>query len=171
MADKLRAEIQQTKPFQSLEQEAILNLIRTASLMEQIGAAVVKPHGLSLPQYNVLRILRGAGERGLKCSAVAERMITRDPDVTRLFDRLERERLITRQRSSDDRRVVNVRISDTGMRLLATLDEPMLAAHRNAMNHMGREKLAQLIELLEDARGSAVLGFETALESVKKPGK
>src|SRR5262245_60916712 len=100
MSGRLAAEIKQTKPFASLEAEAILNLHRTASILMQVEAEALKPHGLSLTQYNALRILRGAGSAGLACQEIAERMIARDPDITRLLDRLEKRKLIARARSA-----------------------------------------------------------------------
>ena len=154
MAGRLRQEIRQTKPFQSPEQEAHLNLIRTTEEIGQIVASAVKPHGVSMTQYNALRILRGAGAAGLKCGEVGDRMIARDPDMTRLIDRLERQRLVSRQRSDEDRRVVTVRITETGMKLLGSMDEPLMRAQRAALGHMSQAKLAQLIELLEEARRS-----------------
>src|SRR2546421_9228986 len=99
MTGKLAAEIKQTKPFGSLEEEAILNLHRTASILIQVESETLKPHGLSMTQYNALRILRGAGAKGLACQEIAERMINRDPDITRLIDRLEGRKLVERARS------------------------------------------------------------------------
>src|SRR5215213_3217733 len=106
----LREEIKQTRPFRSPEQEAFLNLQRTADvLMSRMGAVMQDHAGVSPTQYNVLRILRGAGDDGLPCRAVADRMVTRDPDITRLLDRLERDGLISRTRDTRDRRVVLAR--------------------------------------------------------------
>src|SRR2546421_11590448 len=106
MAGKLAREIHQNRPFSSVEQEVFLNVLRTADVLTTKLEAILKPFGLSPTQYNVLRILRGAGEAGLACGRIAERMITRDPDVTRLLDRLENCGLIRRARQTDDRRVV-----------------------------------------------------------------
>src|SRR5438552_16243281 len=122
MSGKLAREIKQTKPFSSAEEEAILNIQRTASLLAQAFAETLKPHGLSETQYNALRILRGAGAAGLACQEIAERMIARDPDITRLLDRLEARKLIGRARSKADRRVVVTRITPEGLRLLSALD-------------------------------------------------
>src|SRR5688572_28933573 len=112
MASKLRAEIRQERPFRSTEQEAFLNIQRTADVLMSRMDKVLSAQKVSPTQYNVLRILRGAGELGLPCGAVAERMITRDPDITRLMDRFEKQGLITRTRDTRDRRVVPARITE-----------------------------------------------------------
>ncbi|MGH7405585.1 MAG: MarR family transcriptional regulator, partial [Candidatus Methylomirabilales bacterium] len=104
------------------------------------------------PQYNVLRILRGAGPDGLACREVCERMITRDPDVTRLVDRLEARGLIARERDRRDRRVVMVRITEGGLRLLRRLDDPITHLHTQNLGHLGTKRLQALVELLELAR-------------------
>ena len=107
---------------------------------------VLKIEDVSSTQYNVLRILRGAPE-GLPCGEIASRMITRDPDVTRLLDRLEKRELISRCRETKDRRTVRTRIAPDGLKLLARLDEPVQAAHRKQLGHLGRERLQALAEL------------------------
>jgi DNA-binding MarR family transcriptional regulator len=112
---------------------------------------VLKIADLSTTQYNVLRILRGSRE-GLPCGEIASRMITRDPDVTRLLDRLEKRGLISRCREAKDRRTVMARITPEGLKLLARLDEPVEAAHRQQLGHLGRERLRALTELLGIAR-------------------
>ena len=148
----LQREIKKSKPFDSLEQEAMLNLARTHDVLAgEIAVAVFKPSGLSPAQYNVLRILRGAGEH-LACNEIASRMIARDPDMTRLLDRLEKRKLVSRCRQEADRRVVAVRITDAGLKLLAELDPKILAAHRKQLAHMNERELKQLIALLEKAR-------------------
>src|SRR3954467_10234095 len=118
MAGKLAKEIHQTRPFSSVEQEVFLNVLRTADVLTYRLEAFLKPFGLSPTQYNVLRILRGAGDEGLACGRIAERMITRDPDITRLLDRLEKRNLIRRARQTDDRRVVKGFITAEGSALL-----------------------------------------------------
>jgi len=153
MSPKLKDEIKQGKPFESLEAEVFLNLARTTDVLVRSGEEILKLVGLSLNQYNVLRILRGAGEEGLCCREVAERMITRDPDITRLVDRLERRGLVTRSRDSKDRRIITVRISEAGIRMLKDLDRPMDEASRNRLSHMDKDDLRKLSELLEAARG------------------
>ncbi|HSF31330.1 MAG TPA: MarR family transcriptional regulator, partial [Candidatus Tectomicrobia bacterium] len=127
----------QRKPFESLEQEALLNVLRTADVLMQRISTVLKPFKLSHSQYNVLRILRGAGPDGLACQEVAERMISRDPDITRLLDRLEARGLVTRTREQKDRRVVTVRITPEGLRLLTQLDGPVEEADRRQLEHLG----------------------------------
>ena len=155
MPSKLRAEIRQERPFRSPEQEAFLNLHRTSDLLMSRMAAVLDKQGVSPTQYNVLRILRGADDpAGLPCGAIAERMITRDPDITRLLDRLERQGLITRARDTRDRRVVLARITDKGLRILALLDDPVDRELKRQLSHLGPQKLAQLIDLLELVRES-----------------
>ena len=134
-----------------LEHQVFLALQRLASDLGQGAADLLKVAGLSGAQYNVLRILRGAGARGLACGEIADRMITKDPDITRLLDRLEKRGLVTRTRESDDRRVVTTRITDEGRALLARLDEPVAELHRRQLGCLGEEKLARLLELLADA--------------------
>ncbi len=152
MAGKLQHEIRQTKPFQTLEEEAYLNLERTADVLARMEVKTLKAEGLSGAQYNVLRILRGAGPAGLACGEIAARMVTRDPDITRLLDRLERRGLAQRVRDERDRRVVTVRISGGGLRILKKLDGPVLEAHRRQLGHMKQPELRRLIALLEKAR-------------------
>jgi DNA-binding MarR family transcriptional regulator len=152
MARRLQDEIKQQKPFGSLEQEALLNLLRTADALMQRIAAVLKPFKLSHSQYNVLRILRGAGPEGLACREIAERMINRDPDITRLLDRLEARGLVTRRRDEKDRRVVTACITSEGQRLLEALDKPMAEVDRRPLQYLGEQRLRMLIELLESAR-------------------
>jgi DNA-binding MarR family transcriptional regulator len=148
----LGKEIKKSKPFDSLEQEAMLNVVRTADVLAGEVADLLKSSGLSATQYNVLRILRGAGPDGLPCGEVAQRMITRDPDVTRLLDRMEKRKLISRSREKRDRRVVCARITATGEKILADLDPVVIEAHRKQLGHLTREQLQLFIELLELAR-------------------
>jgi DNA-binding MarR family transcriptional regulator len=152
MPTKLKDEIKQEKPFPSLEAEVILNLMRTADALNRGVEEILKPAGLSPTQYNVLRILRGAGEHGLCCREAAERMITRDPDITRLVDRLERRGLLERARGSQDRRVVTVRITAAGRKILQDLDEPIAEFNRKRLSHLGKTDLSKLRDLLEAAR-------------------
>jgi DNA-binding MarR family transcriptional regulator len=135
----------------SPEEAAFLDLMRTTDMLSRGLAGVLKAEDLSSTQYNVLRILRGAPE-GLPCGEIGNRMITRDPDVTRLLDRLEKRALISRCRETKDRRTVMARISPDGLKLLARLDEPVQAAHRKLLGHLGRERLQALTELLSEAR-------------------
>lgn len=148
----LRDEIKQRRPFKSPEEEVALNLHRTANALAQGFTPLLKERDLTLTQYNVLRILRGAGKDGLPCGEIGSRMITRDPDITRLLDRLERHGLIARRRDPNDRRVVVTCITKEGLELLAELDEPVAATHARLLGHLGRRKLRLLAGLLEAAR-------------------
>lgn len=152
MSGTLQKEIKQDKPFESLEQEVVLNVMRTASAFRKGVAEVLKPFDLTAPQYNILRILRGAPEDGLPCSEVVDRLVTRDPDVTRLLDRLEKRGLVTRGRSLTDRRVVNARITKEGHELADQLDEPIANVHAAQLGHMKKKNLRALVELLEKTR-------------------
>jgi DNA-binding MarR family transcriptional regulator len=133
------------------EEAAFLDLLRTTDMLSRGLISVLKAEDLSATQYNVLRILRGAPE-GLPCGEIANRMITRDPDVTRLLDRLEKRSLISRCRETKDRRTVMVRITPAGLKLLARLDTPVQDGHRRQLGHLGREQLKTLTELLRMAR-------------------
>lgn len=152
MSGKLAREIKQTRPFGSLEEEAVLNIQRTASRLDQAASETFKPYGLSFTQYNALRILRGAGAKGLACQEIAERMITRAPDITRLLDRLESRKLIERARSPEDRRVVVTRIAGPGLKLLSSMDPAVREFPRRALGHLGERRLRALVEFLEGAR-------------------
>ena len=140
------------KPSRRAEDEAFVNLQRTADALMQGVAAALKPMGLSPTQYNVLRILRGAEPNGLACREIADRMITRDPDITRLLDRLEDRALVARSRDRADRRVITSRITAKGLHLLKDLDGPIAALHVAQLGHLGDQKLRSLIDLLEAAR-------------------
>ncbi|HET9982732.1 MAG TPA: MarR family transcriptional regulator [Longimicrobiales bacterium] len=148
---RIATAIKQKKPFSGPEHAVFLALQRLASELSQGVAELLKPSGLSAAQYNVLRILRGAGDAGLACGEIAGRLIARDPDMTRLLDRLERQGLVARGRSAEDRRVVMARITDQGLAVLADLDAPFAALHRRQLGHLGEEKLAALLQLLEEA--------------------
>ena len=147
----LKDEIKKTKPFDHVEEEAFLNVIRTADYLSRTTAEVLKPYKLSDAQYNILRILRGAN-CSLACQEVGSRMITREPDTTRLFDRLEARGLISRTRSTEDRRVVKTAITEAGKELLAKLDKPVVEAHKKQFSHMKPDQLRTLINLLELVR-------------------
>lgn len=153
MAKSLQHELKKREPFRLPEEEATLNVLRTAGVLVGRLAALFKPAGLSHPQYNILRILRGAGEPGLPCQEVAARMVTREPDVTRLIDRLEQSGWVRRERSTSDRRVVLVAITAAGRELLARLDDPIAELHRQGLGHLTRAELAELNRLLVKARG------------------
>ena len=152
MAGRLQREIKQSKPFECLEVEATISLARTADALLRDLEGPLKAAGLSPTQYNVLRILRGAGPEGLACREIADRMITRDPDITRLLDRLERQGLVERHRGTRDRRVVTTRIRPAGLQLLEKLDRPVVDLNRRRLGHLGPRRLRALISLLEAAR-------------------
>jgi DNA-binding MarR family transcriptional regulator len=137
------------------EEAAFLDLLRTTDLLSRGMVRILKSEELSSTQYNVLRILRGTLD-GLPCGEIASRMITRDPDVTRLLDRLEGRKLISRCRETKDRRTVMARITPEGLKLLARLDEPVQAAHRQQLGHLGQDRLRTLTELLRVSRGQVV---------------
>jgi len=137
----------------SPEEAAFLDLMRTADILSRGLVLVLKTEDLSATQYNVLRILRGSAD-GLACGEIANRMITRDPDVTRLLDRLEKRGLISRRRETRDRRLVTARITPEGLKLLARLDEPVQEAHRRQLGHLGPERLRAVAELLRAARSA-----------------
>jgi len=155
VAKGIQAEIQQTKPFSNLEEEALVSLQRTADQLAGRLSDMLKPHGLSPTQYNALRILRGAGDGGRACSEIAERMINRDPDITRLVDRLERRGLVARSREKRDRRVIITRITLAGLDLLRGLDRPIEEFNRKLLGNLGEPQLRTLIKLLEAARAQA----------------
>ena len=141
------------RPLSSPEEAAFLELCRTTDMLSRSLSILLKTEDLSATQYNVLRILRGAPE-GLTCGEIASRMITRDPDITRLLDRLEKRGLISRCRETKDRRMVMARIAPDGIQLLSRMDEPVREAHRAQLAHLGRERLKVLTELLQLARGN-----------------
>ena len=135
----------------SPEEALFLELMRTTDMLSRGLVKVLKTEDLSLTQYNVLRILRGS-PHGLPCGEIASRMITRDPDITRLLDRLEKHGLISRCRETEDRRMVMARVTAEGLKLLAGLDDPVQETHRQQLGHLGRERLRALAELLHAAR-------------------
>src|SRR6266849_2980951 len=133
------------------EEAVFLELLRTTDMLSRGLVKVLRTEDLSGTQYNVLRILRGSPE-GLPCGEIASRMITRDPDITRLLDRLEKRGLISRCRETRDRRTVLTRITPEGLKLLTRLDEPVQEGHRKQLGHLGRQRLRELMELLQEAR-------------------
>jgi DNA-binding MarR family transcriptional regulator len=152
MTTQLKDEIRQTKPFGSLEQEAHLSIERTAAVLTHAMAEALKEHGVTSTQYNVLRILRGAGPQGLCRGEVRDRLVAQVPDVTRLLDRLEAAGLVARERGTDDRRYVTTRVTPQGLRLLERLDEPVGALHRDLLGHLEPDELNTLIALLARVR-------------------
>jgi DNA-binding MarR family transcriptional regulator len=135
-----------------LEARVFVSLMRAADALSRGAEALLKPYSLSGTQYNILRILRGAGEGGLACREVGCRLITRDPDITRLLDRMESRGLIARARETQDRRVVKTRITAEGLRLLAELDQPVRELHRRQWRQFPAKQLRQLSNLLDRAR-------------------
>jgi DNA-binding MarR family transcriptional regulator len=152
MTRGLQAELKQKTPFISAEQEAYLALLRTADTLQSKIEAKLKEFGLTGTQYNALRILRGAGADGLPCSEIGERMITRDPDITRLLDRLQKRGLVQRSRAEQDRRVIHGKITAAGLKLLREIDAPLQKFGHEMLRHVSEEKLKHLIELLEQVR-------------------
>ena len=136
----------------SLRQEAFVGLARTEAVLHDGLDRVLGPHGLSLTQYNVLRILRGAGQTGLCRNEIAQRLITRMPDVTRLLDRMEAAGLVSRVRSTDDRRLVNTTLTGSGRDLVGNLDAEVARVHKKQLGHLTDTELRTLIDLLERAR-------------------
>ena len=145
----IHEEIQQSKPFRSRSQEAFLALLRTADDMRRRLGQVLEPAGVTLQQYNVLRILRGAGPNGLATLAIAERMVERTPGVTRLIDRMEEKGWVTRVRCTEDRRRVWCRITEQGLRLLAPLDPQVNAVDDSLEQVLEQDELAALIRYLD----------------------
>ena len=148
----LQAELKQKIAFTSREQEAYLSLLRTADALETQVESWLKQFGLTGTQYNALRILRGAGPEGLPCREIGERMITHDPDITRLLDRLEDRGFVERARDKNDRRVIHGKIALAGLKLLREMDGLVEKRGREMLRHVSQEKLKQLIELLELVR-------------------
>ena len=144
--------IGQTKPFESMAQEVFLTLMRSTDLVSDRATAPIRSSGLTVQQYNVLRILRGAGDDGLQTYQVAERMVTRAPNITRLVDKLEAKKLLTRTRSVTDRRVVTLQITRQGRALLKKLDRPQLEALQSAMRGLSSSESAKLCDLLNRLR-------------------
>jgi DNA-binding MarR family transcriptional regulator len=150
----LREEIRQSKPFESAAEEAAVALLRTTDLVRRRIAAVIEAHDVTTQQYNVLRILRGAGDQGLQTLELASRMIEQAPGITRLIDRLEAKKLVRRERPRGDRRCVICRITASGLELVARLDGPVRSADARAMACLDEAELAQLIGLLARVRAT-----------------
>jgi DNA-binding MarR family transcriptional regulator len=153
MSGQLREEIKQTQPFASLEEEVYLSLRRTSQVLDEPWARFLKAEeGLTPSQYNLLRILRGVHPNGRTCSEIAERMINRDPDVTRLVDRLAKQGLVNRERGTVDRRVVLVHVTRNGLAVLKRLDPAVDLLPRKLLGHMGRRQLREMRENLAAVR-------------------
>jgi DNA-binding MarR family transcriptional regulator len=147
-------EIKQQKPFPSKEQEAAVTLLRTADVVRRHLGSVISRRGITLQQYNVLRILRGAGDSGLPTLEIATRMIEAAPGITRLLERLGKKKLVSRKRRHDDLRCVDCYITPAGTTLLAQLDEPVRAAAGDAFHNVNKMELAQLVHALDHVRQS-----------------
>ena len=152
MAHQLRDEIKQRRPFRSLAQEAHLSVMRTAALLEHSFAELVRPHGVTPTQYNVLRILQGAGGEGLCRNEVRDRLVARVPDASRLLDRLEEMGLVARERDAGDRRLVKTRITPDGLATLAALEGPVAAIHDRQFGQLDSGELETLIGVLARVR-------------------
>jgi DNA-binding MarR family transcriptional regulator len=155
MTPDLKSELRQRKPFSSLAQEAFLSITRTHAVLSDAMEQLHEKHGISSAQYNILRILRGAGSAGLYRNEIRERLISRMPDVTRLLDRMEAAGLISRERSTADRRMVATFLTERGRELVNALDAPVSAEHERQLGHMTSEQLQTLVTLLEVARQGA----------------
>lgn len=144
-------ELHQTKPFATIEEELLVSLLRTTDVLSARFEQMIRPFNISMTQYNVLRILRGAGPDGRTCGEIGERMIAREPDVTRLLDRMEKSGLIKRTRDTSDRRVVVTRITNAGLKLLDEID-PKLREIDGLVKPMGERKIENMLKLLDDLR-------------------
>jgi DNA-binding MarR family transcriptional regulator len=151
-----RQALRQRRPFRSVEQEAFLALVRTATALTDALEQVLRTEGLTLAQYNVLRILRGAEPAGLCRNEVRDRMLTRMPDMTRLLDRMEAIGLVVRARTAEDRRLVTTRVTERGLQILERLDDAVTAEHRRRFAHLNKEQIRSLTGLLERVRDAAV---------------
>ena len=136
----------------ALEAALFIAFMSIADIFGNDAEQVVKTGGLTAAQYNVLRILRGAGPQGLACQEIGKRMISRDPDITRLLDRMEKRGLITRERQSDDRRVVKTFVTASALQILKTLDQPVRELHKKQFQHLSPKKLSALASMLDDLR-------------------
>ena len=145
----IREEIRQTKPFPDPGSEAMVSLQRTAGCLQWRLTELLKPYGISPTQYNALRILRGAGESGHACSDIAERMLNRDPDITRLLDRMVKRGLVRRGRDKNDRRVITAKITNAGLALLKELDRPLEDFNHRLTGRLGPRKLKEFLRTLD----------------------
>jgi MarR family transcriptional regulator, organic hydroperoxide resistance regulator len=148
----LKTELKQRKPFRGVRHEAHLSILKTAAELEHAMESAVKPHGITATQYNVLRILRGAGPGGLCRHEIGTRMLRRVPDVTRLLDRMEDLSLVVREREGRDRRFVTTRVTDAGLTMLATLDPVVDRLTDAQVGHLSEARLRTLVDLLGRVR-------------------
>ena len=152
MSSRLQAEIKQTKPFPRRSSEALLSVMRTAALLEHQLNELLRPYGITELQYNVLRILRGAGPSGLCGREISERLVSKVPDVSRLLDRMEGMQLLRRERDATDRRHVTARITPRGLRVLDEATPELEAFERERFGHLDAERLQHVIDGLADIR-------------------
>ncbi len=152
MAGKVQEEIQQSTPIRSVEEEAFLNIVRTADALTRDFDDMLKPFGLTATQYNLLRILRGAGEAGATCSQIGERTVKKDPDITRLVDRMEKRGLVKRSRDGRDRRIVTTTITREGLRVLEKLDVQVNERPARQLRGLSRQQILDLIRAMEIIR-------------------
>lgn len=150
-AQPLQRELKKKRPFDSVEQEAALNILRTSDQLQNRFGRLFRQYGLTPSQYNVLRILRGEG-KPLPCQEIGDRMIQVVPAMTGLIDRLEQQALVHRERCTDDRRVIFISLTSKAAALLAEIDEPLMNLHRELMGHLSHAELRELSRLLEKAR-------------------
>ena len=151
----IQSEIKQSKPFPSKTAEGVVALLRTTDVLRRVLSEVVGARGITLQQYNVLRILRGAGAGGLPTLEIGERMIEQSPGVTRLLDRLEAKALVRRERCPTDRRQVTCRISADGLAVLASLEKPLERASGALLGRLGDSRTSELVHLLDEVRVAA----------------
>ena len=150
----LLEELRQTRPFASIEEEALLSIVRTNAVLLDEIELFLRPYGITSTQYNVLRILRGSEPDGLCRNDLRDRMLTRMPDVTRLLDRMQEAGLVTRERGDSDKRMVTTRVTEKGLQLLATLDPLVRERQREYFRGVSPEQLKVLIDLLQGVRDS-----------------
>jgi len=155
MAHSLRDELKQRAPFCCVEQEAMLNVVRTAAVLHDSLEAFLRPYGIGPTHYNVLRILRGAEPEGLCRNELRDRMLTRMPDMTRVLDRMEQCGLVYRERGEEDRRMVTTRLTAEGRRLVDSLDAPVAELHRRQLRGLDAKEMRTLIDLLTAVRQGA----------------
>jgi DNA-binding MarR family transcriptional regulator len=165
----IRDEILQTRPFASVAAEAVVTLIGTADRVRSALSAVVGAHGITLQQYNVLRILRGAGSDGLPTLDIAARMIDKSPGITRLLERLEARRLVRRVRCPQDRRQVLCYATAGALRLLAGLDAPVAESDRRCLAPLDATRVATLVGMLDEIRAAAAASGQPATTPIDKP--
>jgi MarR family transcriptional regulator, organic hydroperoxide resistance regulator len=151
-SSRLQRELRQTRAFRSPEQESAIAILRTADALRRFLSAVIEPYGVTLQQYNVLRILRGSHPSPLPTLEIGERLIERTPGITRLIDRLEEKGLVGRERRRDDRRQVHCRITPEGLVLLDRLDAPVDEADAAALGGLEPQQIDTLLDLLERVR-------------------